>query len=88
MSGCDHVWKEEIDAVVEVELWHAGQKYRPATEICTKCQMRRKIKYQDESKWYVDLLLFPIIMISGLILVTLLPFLLLIYVIEKFLFVL
>lgn len=75
---CNHDWTEYYDADLDAACYNDGLNYRPAEYICTKCRKTRKIKYDDEMKWYENLLLFPFLVVVILYLVTIAPVIMLI----------
>lgn len=81
-SECRHEWAEIFDADADAACYNDGFNYRPAEEICTQCGKTRKIKYEDETKWYKILLLSPFLLVAVLYLGIVAPILTLIIAIK------
>ena len=58
---CDHQWKECFDAEEDAACYKDGFNYRPAFQICTECGKRKKIRYDDDMKWYE----YPLVFLVG-----------------------
>ena len=48
-GDCDHDWIVDFDPVADAACYNDGLNYRPAEYICTKCKMKKKIHYEDDT---------------------------------------
>lgn len=60
---CKHNWIEDYNATDAAACYNDGFNYRPGYYICTKCQKRKKIKYDDGNNWYDDLSMIPLVIL-------------------------